>query len=89
MRVLDPLFLGQHRHQVPLDLLRILLSRQPQQVADPLHMSINNHAAGDAETDSKNNVGRLASHSRQSHQVLDITRKLTRMISDQRSSHPL
>lgn len=71
-----PGFSGMQRHQVLLDLDRVLIPRPPQSVRDSTHVRIDDHAIS-AEAYSNNHVRSLPAHASESYQLFKRFRDVT------------
>jgi len=88
MAEVDPALLRQNRHQVALDLDRILLAGQTEALGDPGHVGIHHHPRGDAEHGPEHHVGGLAADAGKLHQTLQVARDLALVALDHGARHP-
>ena len=71
------------RHEVLLDLHRVLLAREPQAAAQPRHVGIDHDSRGKTEGGAEDDVGRLAPHAGKVDQLLELIRHPAFVLLDQ------
>src|SRR2546426_526245 len=83
-----PLVARHERHQVALDLHRVLLCRQTEQRRESLHVGVDHDPFVLAEPGAEHDVRGFAAHTGELNQLLHGVRYRTSMALDQRLRHP-
>ena len=79
----SPLVLRNNFHQIALDLVRVLLRSQAQELREARHVRVDDDA-WNAKSVPEDDVGGLAANARQLHQAFQIGRHLAAMAHDER-----